>query len=196
MSETQNTVELDQAIASLKKQADRLGITYKSNVSMATLQKAIQDKMNQPIGGEDSAPEPTATETKPTKSARELEEDRIRKLHNDAMKLVRVIITPMDSLKAANMDSDVFCAGNSVLGTVKRVIPFGVEWHVEQILLNTIREKKFQLFTSKKNARGATETTARLVPAYNITELPPLTQEELDKLADHQIRTRSLEDEE
>lgn len=182
--------DADVAIASLKKQADRLGVAYKSNTSIATLQKAISEKLNEPIGGEDS-PEPEATEVKITKPEGKTADD----YYNEAMKLVRVIITPMESTKATNLESELFCAGNSVVGTVKRTIPFGEEWHVEQILLNSIKEKKYQMFMSKKNAQGAVITTAKLVPAYSISILDPLTQEELDKLAEMQIRTRSLEDE-
>lgn len=182
--------DADVAIASLKKQADRLGVAYKSNTSIATLQKVISEKLNEPVGGEDS-PEPEATEVKITKPKGKTADD----YYNEAMKLVRVIITPMESTKATNLESELFCAGNGVVGTVKRTIPFGEEWHVEQILLNSIKEKKYQMFMSKKNAQGAVITTAKLVPAYSISILDPLTQEELDKLAEMQIRTRSLEDE-
>lgn len=182
--------DADVAIASLKKQADRLGVAYKSNTSIATLQKTISEKLNEPVGGEDS-PEPEATEVKITKPKGKTADD----YYNEAMKLVRVIITPMESTKATNLESELFCAGNGVVGTVKRTIPFGEEWHVEQILLNSIKEKKYQIFMSKKNAQGAVITTAKLVPAYSISILDPLTQEELDKLAEMQIRTRSLEDE-
>lgn len=182
--------DADVAIASLKKQADRLGVAYKSNTSIATLQKTISEKLNEPVGGEDS-PEPEATEVNITKPKGKTADD----YYNEAMKLVRVIITPMESTKATNLESELFCAGNGVVGTVKRTIPFGEEWHVEQILLNSIKEKKYQMFMSKKNAQGAVITTAKLVPAYSISILDPLTQEELDKLAEMQIRTRSLEDE-
>lgn len=184
MSEVQTTPEHNQAISSLKKQADLLGISYKANVSMATLQQAIKAKLEAPVEGEAQ----TTTEDEAV-SAGKTKED----LYKEAMKLVRVIVTPMDSLKASNMDSDVFCAGNSVVGTVKRVIPFGVEWHVEQILLNTIKERKFQMYTVKKHGNRE-ETVARQVRAYSVVELEPLTQAEIDALADQQLRTRSLED--
>ena len=188
MTDVQNTPELDQAIGSLKKQADLLGIQYKANVSMATLQKAIKDKLEAPTSVEASdAVQSTAGQAVVAKGK------TAEQLHSEAMKLVRVIITPMDSLKASNMDSDVFCAGNSVVGTVKRVIPFGVEWHVEQILLNSIKERKFQMYTIKKHGNRE-ETVARQVRAYSVTELDPLTQEEIDALADVQLRTRSLDD--
>lgn len=184
------TTEAEQAIASLKKQADRLGISYKSNTSIATLQKAIAEKLDAPVGGSDSKEESDTGTTSKASKAKSIES-----AHKEAMKLVRVIITPMDSNKAANLESDIFCAGNSVVGTVKRTIPFGVEWHVEQILLNTIREKTYQAFTTVKNARGESVTKTRTIPAYNIVELPPLTDQELKALADQQARTRSLEDE-
>lgn len=194
MSDVQNTPnaspEAEQAIASLKKQADRLGVTYKSNTSIATLQKAIKDKMDAPIGGEDSSPVESAqgASVQPTGQS-------IQAYQDEALKLVRVIITPMESTKASNLENELFCAGNSVIGTVKRVITFGEPWHVEQILLNSIKEKKYQMFVSKKNAQGATLTSAKLVPAYSIAYLDPLTEEEIDQLADRQIRTRSLDDE-
>ena len=100
------------------------------------------------------------------------------------------------STKASNLESEVFTAGNSVVGTVKRLIQFGEPWHVEQILLNSLQEKKYQLFVSKKDARGVVHTKARSVKAYNIAILDPLTPEEMAELADRQIRTRALLDDE
>ena len=199
MSDVQNTpntdpevTEADQAIASLKKQADRMGIQYKSNTSVATLQKLIKERLEAPIGGEDS-PEPDAS--KGTTSEKQLTKGELAEAnYKEAMKLVRVIITPMEATKASNLESEMFCAGNSLVGTVKRTIPFGVEWHVEQILINSIKEKKYQMFISKKNHLGVDTVSARMVPAYSITVLDPLTKEELDKLADLQLRTGSLQE--
>lgn len=189
--------EAEQTIAALKKRADLLGIKYKSNVSIATLQKAITEKLEEPTGDDEEEAEPEVeTTTKSTKTkAAPTKAELTEAAHKEAMKLVRVIITPMEATKASNLESELFCAGNGVVGTVKRTIPFGVEWHVERILLNSIKEKKYQMFASKKNAQGVDVTSTRLVPAYSITELPPLTQEELDKLADMQIRTGALTEE-
>lgn len=192
MSEVETTpvqTQEDVAIASLKRQADRLGIQYKSNTSVATLQKLIKEKMDEPTVEDEAVSPGLAVSTE------DVERAERQAVIDKALKLVRVIITPMDSNKASSLESEMFCAGNSLVGTVKRTIPFGVEWHVEEILLNAIREKKYQMFTSKKNAKGAVETTAKLVPAYGITILDPLTADELKALADLQARTRSLEDE-
>lgn len=188
MSDVQSNTQLEQSINSLKKQADRLGISYKSNTSMATLQKAVKDKLEEPMG--------ESTEQESTSTVGITKGKTIEDHYSDAMKLVRVIITPMESNKASNLEYEMVCAGNSVVGTVKRVITFGEPWHVEQILLNALKEKKFQMFTSKKNSRGVVITQAKLVNAYNIAELPPLSDSELDALADRQIRTRSLDDDE
>ena len=190
-TEDTSSAELEQTIASLKKRADLLGIKYKSNVSIATLQKLITEKLEEPTSYVDEG-EADATAEGVKATAAPTKEQIAEAAYKDAMKLVRVIITPMEATKASNLESELFCAGNAVVGTVKRTIPFGVEWHVERILLNSIREKKYQLFNSKKNAQGVDVTTSRLVPAYSISELPPLTQVELDKLADLQIRTGAL----
>lgn len=186
MTDVQNTpnapaVDQEVAIATLKKRADTLGISYKSNVSVAHLQKLIDEKLN---------PESESAESKADKPKVKTTEDYV----NEAMKLRRVIITPMESHKAANMESDVFCAGNGVVGTVKRIIRFNEPWHVEEILLNTIREKRYQLFISKKDKNGAPVVQNKLVPAYSISVLPDLTDEELKELADMQLRTGSTRD--
>jgi len=196
VKDTQGTQEenpkLDLHIAQLKKKADLLGITYKANVSIQTLKDAIEKAMSKPVGESPAqgtgTTEGSAADSVPPKG--ESTED----VYNKAMKLVRVIIVPLESTKASQWESDVFCAANAVVGTVKRVIPFNTPWHVEQILLNTIKEKKYQQFATNKAPNGAISVTSRLVNAYNITELPPLTPAELDELAKQQMLTRSLED--
>lgn len=194
MTDVQNTPNAPtdnvQAISSLKKKADLLGVPYKSNTSVASLQKAISDKLEAPIGGEDSGEVPVSAA-----SGSVTKKPDVQALTDAAMKLVRVIITPMEANKASSLENELFCAGNSVIGTVKRVITFSEPWHVEQILLNTIKEKQYQQYITKKNARGITTTQARLVKAYSIEYLDPLTEEEIAELGDRQLRTRSLEDE-
>ena len=98
MSDVQNSPELDQAIQSLKKKADLLGITYKSNVSVATLQKAISEKMEGTSVGE-GTDTTSADDLKVSASA----DPDIETLIKEAHKLVRVIITPIDQTKATNI---------------------------------------------------------------------------------------------
>ncbi|WAW11628.1 hypothetical protein nACB1_010 [Acinetobacter phage nACB1] len=188
MSDVQNSPELDQAIQSLKKKADILGIAYKSNVSVATLQKAINDKMEGTGVGESTHTLPTASPQTPTSTKPDVEA-----LIKAAHKLVRVIITPIDQTKATNLESELISAGNSHIGTITRLVPFGVEWHVEQVILNALKEKKFQQFIKKKGQYGVDSNETRYVPAYSITILDPLTEDELKNLALSQMRSGATE---
>ena len=168
----------------LKAQADRMGISYKANISLTTLKAKIQ------LVQDGESLEPEASRVDNTAQV-----DLADSVYKEAMKLVRVQITPLDTNKATNYDCDFFTAGNSVVGNVTRNIPFGRPWHVEQILVNAIKEKTYQQFTTKKNAQGADVVAKRNVPAYSVVELPALTTQELKDLADLQARTNVLEDE-
>lgn len=155
----------------LKQQLTERGISFKANASKATLEKLLQDA--------DKADE-----------AQEAS-DVIGKLQEEATKLVRCIITPNDPIKQ-QMGQEYFGVGNSVLGTISRVVVFGEEWHVEKMLLDNIGTKQYQFFVPKKNDKGDTIMVSKTAPAYNITILPSLTQRELDEMAKTQRATESL----
>lgn len=159
----------------LKEKADSLGVEYKSNVSTKTLTKLIrefEEQEEQDDGLTDN--------------------ERIKRTLDEATKLVRVIITPMDSTKR-DYQGDVFSAGNSVVPTMTKYIPFGVEWHVPQIILNTIKEKVMNKFIAKKDERGREYREYQEAKAYSIQELPPLTKEELQELAKSQEMRQAIE---
>ena len=107
----------------LKEKADALGVEYKSNVSVKTLAKLIKEFEEQ------DAQDDGLTDN-----------ERTKKVLDEATKLVRVIITPMDSTKR-DYQGDVFSAGNAVVPTMTKYIPFGVEWHVPQIILKKKKKK-------------------------------------------------------
>lgn len=158
----------------LKERADSLGVEYKSNVSTKTLTKLIrefEEQEEQDDGLTDN--------------------ERIKRTLDEATKLVRVIITPMDSTKR-DYQGDVFSAGNAVVPTMTKYIPFGVEWHVPQIILNTIKEKVMNKFIAKKDERGREYREYQEAKAYSIQELPPLTKEELEELAKSQEMRQAI----
>ena len=159
----------------LKEKADALGVEYKSNVSVKTLAKLIKEFEEQ------DAQDDGLTDN-----------ERTKKVLDEATKLVRVIITPMDSTKR-DYQGDVFSAGNAVVPTMTKYIPFGVEWHVPQIILNTIKEKVMNKFTAKKDERGREYREYQEAKAYSIQELPPLTKEELEELAKSQEMRQAIE---
>lgn len=159
----------------LKERAAALGVEYKANVSTKTLSKLIKEFEEQ------EEQEDGLTEN-----------ERIQKTMEEATKLVRVIITPMDSSKR-DYQGDVFSAGNAVVPTMTKYVPFGVEWHVPQIILNTIKEKVINRFIAKKDERGREYREYQEARAYSIQELPPLTKEELEELAKSQEMRQAIE---
>ena len=159
----------------LKERADSLGVVYRPNVSAKILAKLIKEF-----------------------EEREAQDDgltvneRIQQTIKEATKLVRVIITPMDSTKR-DYQGDVFSAGNAVVPTMTKYVPFGVEWHVPQIILNTIKEKVMNKFIAKKDERGREYRDYLEAKAYSIQELPLLTREELAELAKSQEMRQAIE---
>lgn len=160
----------------LMARADKLGISYSNNIGLETLRKRIEAKLDEADKAEE--------EVKHTPSP--LQEKR-----KEALQLVRVNITSMENTKN-NLSGEIFTVSNNVIGTVKRYIPFGQDWHIERIFLDTLREKQFQRFTSVNTTNGSVRR-AMLVPAYAIQELPPLTEKELDELRKSQMARNSIE---
>ena len=106
------------------------------------------------------------------------------------MALVRVRIQNLDP-KKANLPGEILTVANEYLGTVRKFIPYGEAtddgYHVPVCLLNQLKERTFvQIKTVKnKNGRGTVTQTAD-VREFAIEVLPPLTPDELAKLASAQ----------
>lgn len=146
----------------LKEQANQLGIEYPNNTTIKSLKKRITDHLNQE----------TIEETK----------EQYTNLYQENMKLVKVIITPVDSAKR-DYQGEYFSVGNDVLGTVTRFVPFNEEWMIEEILAKHIESKQYQHIITKRSKDNRNETLdSRLVPAYNVQRLPLPTKEELAEL--------------
>ena len=79
---------------------------------------------------------------------------------------------------------EIFTVSNDVIGTIRKYIAFNTEdgYHVPKIILDMLKEKKYTAIIQTKGS-GGTKTTTRELPAFNIVELEPLTQKELDALA-------------
>ncbi len=99
-------------------------------------------------------------------------------------RLVRVEITCLDPNKRA-YTCDVFCAGNAK-HHIRRTVPFGKPTHVEQILLDVIKDKNYTAYKQVKKD-GYIYDTPYQAPAYNIKYLDPLTAEEMEDLKNKQL---------
>lgn len=155
----------------LKQQADDLGIGYRNNISETTLQKKIDDHLQ-------------TTQTA---------QDALATLKQDNFKLVKVIVTPMDATKR-NYQGDLFSAGNDVLGTVTKYVPYNTEWLAPEILVKMLEEKELQIFQSKRNDKGIDVVTSKDIKQFSIQRLPQPTKEELAELAKIQQARQSVEE--
>jgi hypothetical protein len=97
-----------------------------------------------------------------------------------AEKKVRVIITAMDKDKA-ELSGEIISCGNSMTGMLKEFIPFGKEWHVRQIIVDTLKEKKMWSTRDRKTKNGTIKENIE-IPQYNVQLLEDLSQDELDRL--------------
>lgn len=159
-------------IEQLKAQLTERGIEFKGNASKATLEKLLEQADKVEEQQDDNA--------------------KLQALKNDALKLVHVIITPNDPMKQ-QMGHEYFGVGNSVLGTIARIIPFGEQWLIENVLLQSIKEKQTQIFVTRRDSKGNEFVESKIIPAYQITELPLPTKEEIEELAKVQQARASVQ---
>lgn len=174
-------------LAMLKTKADTLGVTYSPNIGVDALREKINAKMN---GEPEKKEEAKASETPREKTKMELRQEAFL----EATRLVRCRITCMNPSKA-DLPGEIFTVSNNVVGSIKRYIPYGEQvdgWHVENMLLDMLKEKQFQQLRTKKGANGQILPETKWVREYAIEELPPLTPEELKVLANKQAAAAGM----
>lgn len=113
------------------------------------------------------------------------------------LRLHRVRITNLDP-NDAQLSGAIITAMNKYTGKVSRFIPYGDEnesgTHVEQILLNHLKQQKFALRKEiKGGAFGVKKYTTKMINKFSIEELPLLTKEELKNLADQQRASHAID---
>ena len=173
-------LETQDELTALKARADLLGVSYHPSIGVDKLREKINAKLNE---GEDStsesAPAPAAT-------------DRVAQ-RNEASRLVRVRVACMNPLKK-EWEGEIFCAGNSVVGTFKKYVPFNAEdgWHVPNIILKQIQRRQCQVFYTAKDERGNKVRKGKLIKEFAVEILDPLTDEERKDLAQRQAMAKGL----
>lgn len=166
----------------LKERARTLGITFPNNIRLDTLRQRVQAKLDgsaetEADVTEDEAPAPAARR----KTKIEIEQDTRDRMQRDCMKLVRCRVHCLNPMKN-DLTGELFAVANKYLGTVSRFIPYGIDWHIEQVLFDDLKGRQYQHVGSREK-NGKIEITARLVPEYNVEVLEALSTEELQELA-------------
>jgi len=182
--ETKNSQSEDAAIEAaeleaLKNQAKQLGVQFHPNIKAEKLREKIKDAAAKP--DDESRPEVNDTpdpQAKKTVTKR----DHLQA----AGRLRRVRITCMNPAKS-EWEGEIFTAGNSVVGNFRKYVPFEKEWHVPQIILNMIEDRKYQTFYTIKDKRtGQRGRKGKIVKEFSIEILPDLDEKELKSLAQRQ----------
>lgn len=172
---TENTEHFDiedteDELEALKRQADLLGVQYAKNIGVDALRKRVAQALEA-----DPEDAPKVTAAKPSEPTR-------AQLRAEAAKKIRVRISCHDPMKK-EYQGEIFTVMNSVVGVFKEFVQFDHPWHVSNIILQQIREKKYQQFYTTKDSRGNKVRKGKLVNAYSVEVLPPLSKEELAALA-------------
>ena len=190
----QDNQELDEAaqlaaaeLENLKIRAEKLGVKFHPSISADKLREKIKAAQAEGEGSVGEQPEVK------TSTGTDVESPAAKKLRlkREGLKLVRVRITCMNPTKK-EWEGEIFTVSNNAVGTVKRYVPYNVEdgWHVEQILLNQLRERQCQIFVTEKDSRGNKIRKGKLIREFAIEVLEPLTEEELHDLAQRQAMAK------
>ncbi len=108
----------------------------------------------------------------------------------EAMKLVRCNITAMAPFEK-QLQGAFFDVGNSVVGSIRRYIPFDTDWHVERMLLDHIRDRSYRTKREWKDPETRkTMYENRFHKAFGVVELDSLSPDELKR---HQLAMKSRE---
>jgi len=174
--------EMPDELTMLKERADIMGIKYSPNIGVDKLKSKIAEKME----GKQDEESPKATAAQGTPGASSAAKEKMAR-KEEALKLVRVRITNMNPLKSV-LKGEIISAGNGEIGFIKKFIPFNAEhgWHIPQIILNVLREKKFMTHFEVKVGNKRIKKN-KLVAEYAIEILPPLTTKELNELKQRQL---------
>ena len=180
---------MSEELTLLKQQADTMGLSYSNNIGVDALRKKIQAKLD---GKDEEGKDDKAGDEAKQPAAAAMEEtvaERTQRIRNEQQKeelrLIRCRITCLNPAKA-DLKGEFITVANRFLGTVRKFVPFGdagEDYHLPKILVDDLKARQFNQVKTVRNEKGGISIEQRLVNEYAITELTPLTQAELDKLA-------------
>lgn len=196
---------------SLRARADLMGLQYKRTLGVEKMRElvnaAVNAEPNQLPDLKALAEQAVQTQTEvtadqlsaaiaaiPTIPKEETLSEKRYRLKQEANKLVRVHIMNMNPARK-DWESDTYTVGNTYIGTITRTVPFNVDWHVEQALLNVLQERECIIFREKKNQQtGQMNVKSVRIKELQIAILPPLTEQEIKELGRRQAMAAGSDD--
>ena len=182
----------------LMERAKVLGLKPHPSIGLEKLREKVKEAMEKPDTA--SAPQeapaaPVAEKSTKSPIKEETGPQRRARLHKEANRLVRVVVSCMNPRKQ-EQEFQMFSVSNSVIGTVTKVVPFDIEegFHVPQVILDSIQDAKCQVFHTVKGPRGNKVRKGKLVKEFSVRILKPLTAKEMKDLARDQTIRNNLDD--
>lgn len=183
----------------LKEQAVLMGLKFHPNTGLEKMRILVKEakeaSTDDPEVGEKRAEEQAtiqeAAETAGADTFTPMQKQTPKQLQaqrrKEAMALVRIRMTNMNPVNT-NLRGVIPSVGNADVGFIKKFVPFNVPWHVPKVILNYLKGKKFVTHyeVNDPSRPGKKLKRKRLVPEYAIEVLPPLTEQELQDLAQRQ----------
>jgi hypothetical protein len=196
MSEDLKTAELE----ALRSKADLLGVQYHPSIGYEKLLEKIRaheaaaeaaaNGQKNTGAGEPAADTPAVSQA----AAVETQAQKLRRLREDATKLVRIRLTCLNPAKK-EWPGEIITAGNSVLGSFKKFVPFaGADdgYHVPNIIFQVLKDRTCPVYYTDKSLNGVGVRRHRLIKEFAIEVLPQLSREEIDELARRQALAGSV----
>ena len=171
----------------LKARANLLGVKFHPSISL----EKLREKVNAAVTSEDKVEEVTNT---PSETKQETIGEKRKRLKAEALKLVRIRLTCLNPAKK-EWDGEIITVGNSLIGSVKKFVPFNADdgWHVPHVIYQQLKERQCQIFYTATDARGNKVRKGKLIKEFAIEVLPPLTKEELEELARRQAMAKAID---
>jgi hypothetical protein len=145
------------------------------------------------------APEPVAAPAAPAPKLTAIQQKALvrQQMIKDATRLVRIRITCMNPEKA-DLHGELITVANKFIGTVRRFVPFGEAtedgWHVEHVLYEQLRDRRFLNKRTVKDKRtGVNTPKTSWAKEFAIEILDPLTPVELERLRLAQAAAGSID---
>jgi hypothetical protein len=191
-------LQIDQ-LTMLKQRATVMGISYSNNISLETLKKRIQEKMNGVDAVKPDLEKPVQIVNPLIEQQPAAKTPSLRQYMRDTqMKLVRLRITNLDP-KKKDLQGEVITVANEYLGTIKKFVPFGEVtddgFHVPYCIYRELDSRKFlNIRTVRNRKEGTTKVESNWAKEFSLDVLPQLTREELNRLAAVQAAAGSTAD--
>ncbi len=166
--------------------AKEIGLSHSPNIGTDKLRERVNEKL---LG--------TPNEAEPVEESPTANVNPFYALRQKATALKRVRITNLNPNKK-HAEGEWFRAGNSVVPTITRFVAFEIDEHVEVMLLNTIKKRKYVSVAQpgkreKALAAQMASPPKRLRNEFSIEYLEPLTEAELKALAAQQSRRQAVD---